>query len=123
MGDNETICDRAQDRVGFARRRQLIAKRLALTPLAHAAHANAEGFQHAPDVHFEVVYGVSANARNWWDNPGGERIGYAPEDNAEDYADEMLAKMKPDDEPVTERLFHGGLFCGMEFTGDASKID
>ncbi|MCH7795154.1 MAG: NAD(P)-dependent oxidoreductase, partial [Proteobacteria bacterium] len=41
----------------------------------------------AEGVHFEIVYGVSANDRNWWDNPGAARIGYAPQDNAEDHAE------------------------------------
>lgn len=77
----------------------------------------------APRVHFEVVYGVSANERNWWDNPGGERIGYAPRDNAEDYAAALLARMAPEDEPEIERAFHGGAFCAMEFTGDPDKIE
>lgn len=77
----------------------------------------------APEVHFEVVYGVSKNDRNWWDNPGGKRIGYQPEDNAEDYAKEILGQMAPEDEPETERLFHGGEFCGREFTGDTARIE
>jgi uronate dehydrogenase len=77
----------------------------------------------APDVHFEIVYGVSANPRNWWDNPGAERIGYRPKDNAEQYADEMMATMSPEDEPIEERLFHGGPFCGMEFNARIDDID
>ncbi|MFQ5773557.1 MAG: NAD-dependent epimerase/dehydratase family protein [Kiloniellaceae bacterium] len=77
----------------------------------------------APDVHFEVVYGVSANARAWWDNPGAARIGYEPRDDAEDFAGEILAQQSPEDEPETERLFHGGPFCAMEFTGDTSDIE
>ncbi len=77
----------------------------------------------ATDLHFEIVYGVSANDRGWWDNPGGERIGYRPEDNAEDFAAEILAKQAPDDEPEAERLFHGGPFCAMEFSGDLGDID
>lgn len=77
----------------------------------------------APDVHFEVVYGVSANKRNWWDNPAAARLGYKPRDNAEDYAAEIFAQQAPEDEPEIERLFHGGPFCGMEFTGDTDRID
>jgi uronate dehydrogenase len=76
----------------------------------------------APDVHFEIVYGVSANDRNWWDNPGGARIGFAPQDNAEDHAEELEAVMAPEDEPEVERAFHGGPFCAMGFSGDLSKI-
>ena len=28
------------------------------------------GFEH-PDLHYEVVYGISDNARAWWDNAAG----------------------------------------------------
>jgi uronate dehydrogenase len=41
----------------------------------------------APDVGFEVIYGVSANARMWWDLSAARRLGYEPEDDAERYAD------------------------------------
>jgi uronate dehydrogenase len=73
-------------------------------------------------VHFEIVYGVSGNDRSWWDNPGAERIGYRPDDNAEDYAAELLARQAPEDEPEIERLFHGGPFCGLEFDGDPERL-
>jgi uronate dehydrogenase len=32
-----------------------------------------------------IVYGVSANQRSWWDNPGADRLGYKPMDDAEQY--------------------------------------
>jgi uronate dehydrogenase len=76
----------------------------------------------APEVHFEIVYGVSGNDRSWWDNPGAERIGYRAQDNAEDYAAELLARQAPEDEPEIERLFHGGPFCGLEFDGDPERL-
>lgn len=77
----------------------------------------------AADVHFEIVYGVSDNSDDWWGNPGAGRIGYHPQDNAEMFAEEILATQKPEDEPPVERVFHGGPFCAMEFTGDLSKIE
>lgn len=77
----------------------------------------------APDIHFEIVYGASANDRGWWENPGGARIGFAPQDNAEAFAAELEAQMAPEDEPEVERTFHGGPFTGMEFSGDLSKIE
>ncbi len=40
---------------------------------------------------FLAVYGVSANKRAWWDLPPA--LGYAPVDDAEDYAD----RVEPDD--------------------------
>ena len=77
----------------------------------------------AAGVHFEIVYGVSANDRGWWDNPGAKRIGFAPQDNAEAFAEELEAHMAPEDEPEVERSFHGGPFTAMGFSGDLSKIE
>lgn len=76
-----------------------------------------------PDIHFLVAYGVSANTRPLWDNSTAEAIGYEPQDDAEDHIREVLAKQKFEDEPMPERLFHGGWFTGMEFEGDVDKID
>jgi uronate dehydrogenase len=42
----------------------------------------------APDVGFTVVYGASNNTRRWWPlDDAARRIGFTPQDNAEDYAD------------------------------------
>ena len=41
----------------------------------------------APDVGFTIVYGASANSQRWW--PLTSALGYAPQDNAEDYAGEI----------------------------------
>ena len=76
----------------------------------------------AAGIHFEIIYGVSANSRNRWHDSLAARIGYEPQDNAEDYAEEILASMKPEDEPLVERMFHGGEYCNMEFDGDLAKI-
>jgi uronate dehydrogenase len=66
------------------------------------------GIEH-PDIRFEIVYGVSANTRSWYDNSNAARLGYKPQDNAEAWAAELLAKEKPGD-PVAER-YQGGAFC------------
>lgn len=56
---------------------------------------------------FVAVYGVSANARGWWDLPAS--LGYEPVDDAEDFAPEVA----PDDGipfqggPATRREFGG----------------
>ena len=77
----------------------------------------------AEPVHFEILYGVSANRRAIWDNPAAARFGYRPEDDAEKFADELLAHGKAAAEPVGERMFHGGSFCAMEFAGSRERID
>jgi len=38
-----------------------------------------------------VTYGVSANTRTWWLDPSWERLGYRPQDNAEDFAERFHA--------------------------------
>ena len=86
--------------------------------MVQLAHRSLE----APDVHFEVVYGISNNPRGWYDNPGAKKIGYAPEDSAEDYAAEVLAVVNPEDEPEIDRQFQGGPFCSDEFDGDLARI-
>lgn len=74
-----------------------------------------------PHYHFTAIYGVSANTRNIWDNSKVSWLGYAPQDNAEDFLDEIVAL--PDDEDDVSRALHGGRFCSDEFTGDLTKID
>lgn len=78
------------------------------------------GIDH-PEIGFEIVYGMSDNARAWWDNANAYRLGYAPEDRSEDYAGEVLAEAPagPGD-PVAER-HQGGPFCSAETGGDPTK--
>jgi uronate dehydrogenase len=79
------------------------------------------GLEH-PDLQYEVVYGVSANARNWWDNSAAYRLGYRPTGNSETMsaiAHERQAKLPPD--PIGDR-FQGGTFCSDEFVGDPDRI-
>jgi uronate dehydrogenase len=66
----------------------------------------------APDVHFEIVYGVSNNRRTFWDNSNAERLGYRPVDDSEPWAAELLAKEPPRD-PVAS-LYQGGHFTVVE---------
>jgi uronate dehydrogenase len=74
-----------------------------------------------PDFHFAVVYGVSNNARNRWDNADVRYLGYVPEDDAELYAAEIAATGKVED--AREALFHGGPGCMVEFDGEPLRID
>lgn len=45
----------------------------------------------APSPGYAVLYGISANARAWWDLEAGRALGYEPQDDAETYAEEILA--------------------------------
>lgn len=75
----------------------------------------------APDVHFEALYGASDNMRQIYDTSNWGNIGYQPQDNAEDFAAEILAA-GADAEPEMERMFHGAMYVPKEFSGDLSKI-
>jgi uronate dehydrogenase len=75
----------------------------------------------APRLHFIIAYGVSNNPRSLWDNSAAQRaLGYVPEDSAEDFAAELVARAEPADK--IGALFHGGPFCTMEFDGDPAEI-
>jgi uronate dehydrogenase len=79
------------------------------------------GLDH-PDIHFEIFYGASHNERSWWDNHRAYDLGYRPTGRAEDFREHAFAeqaKLPPD--PVGD-FYQGGVFCGMEFDGDISRI-
>jgi uronate dehydrogenase len=69
------------------------------------------GIEH-PDIRFEIVYGVSANQRSWYDNANAARLGYRPQDDSERYAAEIVAREKPGD-PRAEK-YQGGAFVHLE---------
>jgi uronate dehydrogenase len=68
----------------------------------------------AEDVGFLTVWGVSANARSWWDNSGAARLGYQPKQNSEDYAEQILAQPNPLD--ALGQRFQGGSFVGIDYS-------
>jgi len=78
-------------RIGFFQDRPLEERHLAvwispadMTQLVRCA-------VEAPGIQYEVVYGVSNNTRRWWDLARARDVlGYAPQDDAEVYAAELL---------------------------------
>ena len=78
------------------------------------------GLEH-PDLHYEVVYGASDNEAGWWDNAAAFRLGYKPQDKAEDHRDAaMAAQAKLAADPVGG-LFQGGGFASHQFSGDLTR--
>ncbi len=73
----------------------------------------------AADYRHLVLYGVSNNTRTRWKNPHAARIGYAPQDNAEDYAAEIAGKTLIG----AAAGFHGGDFCALELSNEINNID
>jgi uronate dehydrogenase len=110
-------------RIGNADHRPVDIRRLAIwVSPRDLAQLMRIGLEH-PDIHFEVVYGASRCHRGWWDNSNAHRLGYRPQDEAEDYAKEAheAGSRNPED-PITAQ-FHGGPFSAMEFAGDPKRID
>jgi len=61
---------------------------------------------------FRIVWGISHNTRRWWSLAEGEAIGYLPQDDAEEYADKLIAEHgEPDflNDPILNRV--GGQWC------------
>jgi uronate dehydrogenase len=66
-----------------------------------------------PGIKFEIVYGISGNKRAWYDNANAARLGYRPQDDSEPFAEEVLRKENPSDDPIAE-AHQGGAFCTAE---------
>lgn len=75
----------------------------------------------APRVHYEVVFGVSDNRRNWWDVGSARRLGYVSQDDAESFAAEIEAGI-PISESAAASQFQGGSNCATEFSADLEKL-
>ena len=52
------------------------------------------GIEH-PDIRFEIVYGISGNKRAWYDNSNAARLGYRPQDDSEQFAEECSREKSP----------------------------
>ncbi len=74
------------------------------------------GLEH-PDLRFEVVYGMSDNARAWWDNSNALRLGYAPQDRSEDFAEQVLRERSADTGDPLADAHQGGNFVSIEEGG------
>jgi len=68
----------------------------------------------APDVGYTAVWGVSANRRAYYDLAEGNAIGYQPRQDAEDWAEAIMAAPNPLD--AVARRFQGGAFASHDFT-------
>ncbi|MFC7535104.1 NAD-dependent epimerase/dehydratase family protein [Actinoplanes sp. GCM10030250] len=64
----------------------------------------------APEPGFRQVWGISRNTRRWFSLAEGEAIGYRPEDDAEAYAEKILANCG---EPDPAQNLIGGSWCDL----------
>ncbi|GAA4007576.1 NAD(P)-dependent oxidoreductase [Deinococcus rubellus] len=71
----------------------------------------------APGVTYLTVAGISGNTRRWMNPDGWDALGYAPEDNAEEYAAE-IGHIVPAPGSHAAR-FQGGVFTEPDYLGRA----
>ncbi len=79
------------------------------------------GLEH-PDLHYEIVYGASDNASNWWDNAAAYRLGYKPDGVAEAHRRAAMDREAAAPEGDLADLFMGGPFAADEFAGDLARL-
>ena len=60
-----------------------------------------------------MVYGVSNNDRSPVDNSAASFLGYRPKDNAEDFAEAILAQTPQADPQDKAQMCHGGPFASI----------
>src|SRR6266511_912999 len=78
------------------------------------------GLEH-PEIRYETFYGVSDNARGWWDNSAAFRLGYRPQGRSEEHSAAALAaqaKLPPDS---VGEWYQGGPFCSEEFSNGVER--
>jgi uronate dehydrogenase len=69
----------------------------------------------ADAVGFQIVYGVSANTRSWWKDDAAARLGYQPQDNAEEFAAQIEEPPPEAASRLADRL-QGGSFVEQDAT-------
>lgn len=67
-----------------------------------------------PSVGFSIIYGVSNNDRCPVDNSKAAFLGYRPKDNAEQFAEKVLAEAGPVDVTDPGEMCHGGPFAKVD---------
>lgn len=75
----------------------------------------------APAPGFQVVWGVSANTRNWWDLTAARALGYEPADDAEVYAEALIEACGEPDPTDSVLTRVGGEFTLAAF--DAENVE
>lgn len=75
-----------------------------------------------PELHNQVVWGISANTRGWWDNAAAFALGYSPQDNAEAYAEEVMALAVPEEGDALSLGLQGAGFASPDYRGDPDRV-
>jgi uronate dehydrogenase len=69
----------------------------------------------APKLGFAILYGASNNKRGWWDNSKTPQVAFKPQDNAEDFAKQILSHGDGRDPKAPSTRFMGGPYCDIDY--------
>lgn len=109
-------------RIGFVEDRPVDQRRLSIwSSWRDLAQLVRIGLNH-PQLRYEVVYGVSGNARGFFDNAAAFRLGYRPQDDAEQHAAAVLAQVPAEDPDLVGTHVMGGWAANNEFVWPISRV-
>lgn len=110
-------------RIGFVNDAPTDPRRLAIwSSWRDLAQLVRIGLDH-PALRYAVVYGVSNNTRSFFDNQAAFNLGYQPQDNAEEFAAQVLAEAPPEDPLLVGSHAMGGWGANNEYVGDIRRIN
>lgn len=109
-------------RIGYADDRPVDRRRLSIwTSWRDLAQLVRIGLTHA-QLRYAVVYGVSNNTRGFFDNEAAFRLGYRPQDDAEQHAAAVLAEVPPEDPALVGSHAMGGWGANNDYVGPVDRI-
>ena len=109
-------------RIGYADDRPVDRRRLSIwTSWRDLAQLVRIGLTHA-QLRYAVVYGVSNNTRGFFDNETAFRLGYRPQDDAEQHAAAVLAEVPPEDPALVGSHAMGGWGANNDYVGPVDRI-
>lgn len=77
----------------------------------------------APQIHSQVVFGVSDNKRGFWNNDEAHKLGYAPKHRSEDHiAIAKAGEAEAMDPGLVAQSLQGATFAAQEFTGELDDV-
>jgi uronate dehydrogenase len=76
----------------------------------------------APAPGFRIVWGVSDNTRRWFSLDEARALGYEPQDDADQYAPELLDGQGAPDQADPALRYLGGVWCGPDFDTAVKEI-
>lgn len=109
-------------RIGYVDDQPVDRRRLSIwTSWRDLAQLVRIGLTHE-QLRYAVVYGVSNNTRGFFDNAAAFKLGYRPQDDAEQFAATVLAEVPPEDPALVGTHAMGGWGANNDYTGPVDRI-